>query len=469
MGKRLIITVDTNPTNGFGFLFSAQVVDQATTNFFSGVFRTTPTAPDHILIGANRNASAQNMLAYLQGFTVPSYITFSRTDNVINMDVEPENSADGNIILSYSFGAQLLYEIISTNASLPLTYALVRSSYALRLTPPVLFDNVSLSLSLYSGDINQPPLVADYELSKQIIQLGQTSVAFNINHLIKENTNPSIDNYLLSGLQPTQPDATTWVDYDAICFLGNDNVFEVTGKLLGLYGYGYFIEGFNPQLQSKVLITNNNHRHFVNQDNRLYFITDGLTSLEVNGTPITVTADLDLNTEYVQSINIKDYDSGEQVVCEFVYGESETRTIIYNVLKECKYKTINCVFINKYGMPQSFFINKVSKYTDDIENEDYIGLISDTGIYSTNKHQYVTFNSNSRTKIDCNTDYLTDAENNTIKELLLSETIYFIEDGVVYPVTLESKSLAYKTQLNEKLVQYTMNFKYAFDNINNVQ
>jgi hypothetical protein len=53
--------------------------------------------------------------------------------------------------------------------------------------------------------------------------------------------------------------------------------------------------------------------------------------------------------------------------------------------------------------------------------------------------------------------------------MLLSEKKWFIEDGEILPVNLESKSVAYKTQLNDKLIQYSFNFKYSFDIINNVQ
>jgi hypothetical protein len=381
------------------------VVSEYQTNYFSGVFKTTPVNSDDILIGVDANASATNLLTYLQAFAVPDYITFTRTSNIVHCDVEPDNSSEGNINISYSGTAGITYEIINTNVELPLTYALVRSTYSLRITPNVLFDTVTMEFFAYSPDINTLPTLPNYQLSKQVVQLGQTTINFDINHLIKENTNPTIDNYLLAGVQPTQPDATCWVKYDALCFDNNDQVFQVEGTLLAMYGYGYFNEGFNPQLTSKVLISNDNQRHFRNEDNRLYFITDGLTSLEVNGTPITITANLDLNTEYIQSINLKDYDNGDAITCEFVY-EDETRTITYDVLDGCRYPVINCVFINKFGFPQSFFLTLVNKITDEVDSEDYRGLTSNFGIYNTTDHQYSTYNLNGRSGIVCKTEYL---------------------------------------------------------------
>jgi hypothetical protein len=107
--------------------------------------------------------------------------------------------------------------------------------------------------------------------------------------------------------------------------------------------------------------------------------------------------------------------------------------------------------------------------TDDVDGEDYRGLTSNFGIYNTTDHQYSTFNLNGRSAIICNTDYLNEEENENVKQMLLSEKKWFIEDGEILPVNLESKSVAYKTQLNDKLIQYSFNFKYSFDIINNVQ
>ena len=56
MGKRLNVILDSNPTNGVSFLFSINVVSEYQTNYFSGVFKTTPVNSDDILIGVDVNA-----------------------------------------------------------------------------------------------------------------------------------------------------------------------------------------------------------------------------------------------------------------------------------------------------------------------------------------------------------------------------------------------------------------------------
>jgi len=55
---------------------------------------------------------------------------------------------------------------------------------------------------------------------------------------------------------------------------------------------------------------------------------------------------------------------------------------------------------------------------------------------------------------------------------MLSEQVWLEKlDGTddVFPVNVTTQSLQYKTSVNDKLVQYTLNFEYAFDKINNVR
>jgi len=39
----------------------------------------------------------------------------------------------------------------------------------------------------------------------------------------------------------------------------------------------------------------------------------------------------------------------------------------------------------------------------------------------------------------------------------------------VYPVVIKSQDLVYKTGVNDKLTQYTMEFEFAYDKINNIR
>ena len=198
----------------------------------------------------------------------------------------------------------------------------------------------------------------------------------------------------------------------------------------------------------------------------MHFLTRDLTSVTVNGSAVTVSFDTDFNYNNIVSLNLNDYDASDTTLTVvFTYAE-ETRTLIFTVKEECKYEVVNCVFINKYGLPQSLFFTKAQKRSDEIEASEYRGLISDFGVYNTTSHVYKAFNSNGRTKVTCNTDYLNESENDTFRQMMLSESVWLIQDGIINPVSIDKKSIEYKTSLVDKLIQYSVDFKYAFDIIN---
>ena len=60
--------------------------------------------------------------------------------------------------------------------------------------------------------------------------------------------------------------------------------------------------------------------------------------------------------------------------------------------------------------------------------------------------------------------------NDPIKQLLLSESVWLeFEDLSVVPVIIKTSSQQFKTGVNDKLIQYTLEFEYAFDTIQNVR
>jgi len=343
--------------------------------------------------------------------------------------------------------------------------AQMRSTYSLRVIPNLPFVNCDLLLYAWQGDKNAPPTLPAYSLSKQVVQLGQTVASFDINHIAKEYINNSIGNYTLDGVQDVLADSNVWIKYFASC--DTTPVYETEGLLLATYGAGYFQEGYNPIPTTKALITGDKFTIYKDQDYRVYFQTTDLVSIYVNEVLVPYDFNTDLNYQMIASINLKEYTT-EPVIYLFLDYDTYTEQLIFNVKEECFYDIVNCVFINKYGYPQTFSLTKVSKPSIDIEGQDYRGLISNFGVYNTTSHQTVSFNINGTNKVKCNTDYLNEVENNIIQEMLLSESIWLIENGVISPAVLETKSLDYKQTKVERLIQYEFGFKYAFNTLNKV-
>ena len=59
--------------------------------------------------------------------------------------------------------------------------------------------------------------------------------------------------------------------------------------------------------------------------------------------------------------------------------------------------------------------------------------------------------------------------NETIEELFFTENVWIRYNGQTLPVIPTSKSIKYKTVLNNKLINYSINLDFAFNKINNVR
>jgi sulfur transfer complex TusBCD TusB component (DsrH family) len=462
MAKRIKIEFISNPTPTVDILFGV--------NYTPFSFTLNATIGIDVVIGATKEDTASNLYDFYTGEVLPvwleAFTTISLASNIIYFDFEPDNDSNLTFFRVGSTSSDVTIEEVEIPAGGDYEIGLVRSTLSVRIIPNLNYDTTTLDLYNWGGDITNVPATPSYALSKSVVQLGQPVMNFDVNELSKTGINPTIANYTLTGLQTMPFEQSCWSYYVANCFDGDDVVYTKEGIYLCLYGYGYFQDLYNPQPTSNVLIDGNSHTHLRGYDNRAHFLTKDLTTLTVNGSGVTVTANTDLNYENIMSVNLNDYDSSATTITLVFTYPTETRTVVYTVKEECKYKVVNCVFINKYGLPQSLFFTKAQKRGDDIESSEYRGLISDFGVYNSASHTYKAFNSNGRTKVTCNTDYLNESENETFRQLMLSESIWLIEDGVINPVSLDKKTIEYKTSLVDKLIMYTVDFKYSFDIIN---
>ena len=157
---------------------------------------------------------------------------------------------------------------------------------------------------------------------------------------------------------------------------------------------------------------------------------------------------------------------------------SETTTDTYAILKvngvevatifiedEYKYTPVDIIFQNKLGFQQSFTFFKERKGNIEVKSSEFE---SDRGQPVDGNHQFVTFNVQARGGFKCWTGFIEEQNNETIQQLLLSERIWEHNTGVFTPLTIDTKSQEWKTQLNDSLINYEIGFKYAFNTINNV-
>lgn len=211
----------------------------------------------------------------------------------------------------------------------------------------------------------------------------------------------------------------------------------------GYDGYGEFSEGINPTIGSTGQAIQTNTDIYL-PDNTASYI------------PINYSTG---------KIAISTTDTIKQIGSPLV-------TFTINRVCDTKYGSTKVTFVNKFGALQELYFFFKQQETLNVSSENYkANVVTNTSpaTYSTTQHQVSTYNVNAKETISLNTPFVADNYNLVLEQLLLSEHIWLTKDSTTYPIIPKTKSLQFKTSVNDRLVQYTMEFEYAFDKINNIR
>lgn len=239
-------------------------------------------------------------------------------------------------------------------------------------------------------------------------------------------------------------------------------------------GYGNYTEGTNPDL-GDILLAEGTYEY--EYDSAAVLSTDTLkragsvTWNALSGQKVKYT---ELNTGAVTNGTIPSngvitsyrvypnyYDNGNvmQILdsSNNVLWEATFRPIV-----ECKYTPVVIDFINKYGGWQREFFFKASKNTVSTTNTTY-NLMQDTlPSYDVLEGQRKVFNSVMLETIQVNSDWRDDNYSEVIRQLMMSERILLNNS----PVKINTNSMEMFKQINTKMINYQLDFEYAYD-INN--
>lgn len=130
---------------------------------------------------------------------------------------------------------------------------------------------------------------------------------------------------------------------------------------------------------------------------------------------------------------------------------------------ECKYTPVLCDFVNRYGGWQTITFFKAQTNVVNAKGSEY-NLLPASINYNIYKGQSKVFNINGTQTVKLNTGWIDEDYNELITDLLLSETVLLDKK----PVKVKTQSHTYKTQLKDKMINFEIDFEYAFDLINNV-
>ena len=166
------------------------------------------------------------------------------------------------------------------------------------------------------------------------------------------------------------------------------------------------------------------------------------------------------------------------------YAAGDTSVTIQGV--DCTIKRIDCtkygdgnkiIYINKYGVQQDlwFFLKETKNIarTNEGYKSNTITYPSGGAEYNVRNAPNKVFNTQAKQTHTFSSGYYPEFANQQFEELLLSEFIWWSTvrkgSGVVIPVKVKTSSVAFKTSLNDRLIEYTIEFEEAFDYINNIR
>lgn len=130
---------------------------------------------------------------------------------------------------------------------------------------------------------------------------------------------------------------------------------------------------------------------------------------------------------------------------------------------EAKYTPIVCNFINRFGGWSYLTFFKAHQKSIEVKSSTF-NLIPESWDYNTFVGSNKQFNFNGTKKITCNTGWVDANYYELIQDLLVSQVI-LLDD---IPAICKSTSTQEKTQLKDKNINYTIDFEYNFNLINDV-
>ena len=304
-------------------------------------------------------------------------------------------------------------------------------------TPTKVIEKTAYSPTQYINYYNISPFVADY-LKVFLVE----NMAVNVK-IVKY--------YKLT---------TTWILDETIESIGVYGVYEST---LNVYATLYNEPYLNYFLPSDYFALN-----FMIPTIDIVFDFDASTTLRVIYSSNLGTETIDYTgtgLEYLRvplTIDNAFFVDGNSVELELFDG---TNFVLFQLIEgitpicEPKYEPYVVDYVNFYGGMSKFTFFKKNTKTWEVKGNEF----QMSNVYPATRTELKTFNKNGRDTIKLNTGWISENYVNNIKELTLSEDLFLIgsTNGDGGKVRLKTSSFETKTHLNNKMINYEMEFEFV--------
>jgi hypothetical protein len=168
-----------------------------------------------------------------------------------------------------------------------------------------------------------------------------------------------------------------------------------------------------------------------------------------------------LSNETLKNIWINVAEAGNDEFIEVTYNE---QTITLLITDECRYTPVDIAYQNKEGAIAFMTFFKAKSESINTNRETFQSF---RGQPIEGNHQFIDFNVQGKTSYKVNSGFVDENMNDIFKQMLLSERVWQFVDENYIPLKIKSSSLEYKTRQKDRLINYEIDFEYAFNEINN--
>ena len=341
-------------------------------------------------------------------------------------------------------------------------------------------------LYYWTGSLNQSGSYK-YQLVKypnpSNVGIFDTSRILNSTLVDLRQTNPSNVKYFkIDGYWRYQSGSATYVTSSHT----ESNVYKV------LDGYGIFQESINGPIFSKSphwpLMSDGpvTQSFFPDNVGTMGVFAQGAGSSTLTPTKVTYTSNLGTS-----NINVSGSASSSQQIQQVPLFPTETgfpfaTTVEWYTIQafngatalgtpirfenacQQKYPNVRIKWKNRYGQFDYFNFYMVSKKSFKTEKRTYQPQIGTWGgatlSYNNYDSQNLNYLSDSNQGLEVNTFWIPEAYNDILKQLLVSDEIYYVtteSSDTLTPITIDTPSIEFKTGVVDGLIQYRFEFRYG--------
>jgi len=335
-----------------------------------------------------------------------------------------------------------------------------------------------LHIKVWTGSINSVPAEATYTIVYENTEQSTGDHTINVAPLLRDfveftpGTNGSAFTILDGG--DNQQWVKTYVEYDGgtTAFEEEEDLF-VAGYTYGNEGENFLGRGPDDSNYPDIMLPLYDHTAYrggcfvvpISIENVTTFNQVIVRSYPDNqifeAQNIGSSIQSDQQVQYIW-IDVSDATTDDYIT---VSWKGELLTII--IKDEYRFDPMEVHFINKMGAQQSFTFFKEQKSSLKVTDNVFE---SNIGQPSSGSHQFLRYNVQARTSITASTGFITESENETIKQLMLSERVWMrtIDDDVFVPLNITTTNAKFKTRQKDRLINYDITFDVAYNEINNV-